>query len=530
MVTHDVDEALFMSDRVVMMTTGPRARIGEILEVPFRPSARAHRRAGASRILRPPRTADRLPRRASPSPRNAAGRPRNSMSRTSELLPSDSALILNSMLDQPPPVRRSSTRCWPSSSADGGRAVRAAARGGPCDRSQHAQYYRDLIPLSAPQPGEQYAFEVDLDACSGCKACVTACHSLNGLDEGETFRDVGRLIGRDSGGTMCCSTSPRPAITAWSRLASRLPDAGLRKRSGHRHRAASRRPVHRLPVLHADVPLRRAQVQPGQGHRPQVRHVPPAADRGEAPACVQACPNQAIRIEIVRREVAYRPVRGGPVPARFARPAAHAADHAVRHAPPAAARCRRRRQRTTGPRTRTAAGRHARAHADVGRHVPCVAKSDRSGRHALTPPRSSSQRSSVLSDNRPRLAPGPAASSPTAPGSAGERAGSAAKSLSFGLFSAMAAAFVCVTLLPGLPLAAAGCSRGWAWQPAWSAWLAVLCSAMIYVATRREFWSSAPDDSPLLAHDRSARLWRALLTTAWLATGSLPRSAADRHW
>jgi len=35
MVTHDVDEALFLSDRVVMMTNGPRATVGEILEVPF---------------------------------------------------------------------------------------------------------------------------------------------------------------------------------------------------------------------------------------------------------------------------------------------------------------------------------------------------------------------------------------------------------------------------------------------------------------------------------------------------------------
>src|SRR6185503_2617729 len=57
------------------------------------------------------------------------------------------------------------------------------------------RYYRDLIPLAAPQPGEQYAFAVDLDACSGCKACVTACHSLNGLDDGETFRDVGSIAG-----------------------------------------------------------------------------------------------------------------------------------------------------------------------------------------------------------------------------------------------------------------------------------------------------------------------------------------------
>lgn len=35
MVTHDIDEALFMSDRVVMMTTGPAATVGEILKVPF---------------------------------------------------------------------------------------------------------------------------------------------------------------------------------------------------------------------------------------------------------------------------------------------------------------------------------------------------------------------------------------------------------------------------------------------------------------------------------------------------------------
>jgi nitrate ABC transporter ATP-binding subunit len=35
MVTHDVDEALFVADRVVMMTTGPRAKVGGIVEVDF---------------------------------------------------------------------------------------------------------------------------------------------------------------------------------------------------------------------------------------------------------------------------------------------------------------------------------------------------------------------------------------------------------------------------------------------------------------------------------------------------------------
>ncbi|MEI6714879.1 MAG: ABC transporter ATP-binding protein [Verrucomicrobiota bacterium] len=35
MVTHDVDEALFLSDRIICMTDGPEAGIGDIVEVPF---------------------------------------------------------------------------------------------------------------------------------------------------------------------------------------------------------------------------------------------------------------------------------------------------------------------------------------------------------------------------------------------------------------------------------------------------------------------------------------------------------------
>ena len=41
MITHDIDEALFLADRLVMMTNGPAAGIGEILDIDFpRPRSR----------------------------------------------------------------------------------------------------------------------------------------------------------------------------------------------------------------------------------------------------------------------------------------------------------------------------------------------------------------------------------------------------------------------------------------------------------------------------------------------------------
>jgi nitrate ABC transporter ATP-binding subunit len=41
MVTHDIDEAILLSDRIVLMTNGPAATIGEIFDVPFpRPRTR----------------------------------------------------------------------------------------------------------------------------------------------------------------------------------------------------------------------------------------------------------------------------------------------------------------------------------------------------------------------------------------------------------------------------------------------------------------------------------------------------------
>lgn len=36
MITHDVDEAIFLADRVIMMTSGPKAKIGDVLNINFK--------------------------------------------------------------------------------------------------------------------------------------------------------------------------------------------------------------------------------------------------------------------------------------------------------------------------------------------------------------------------------------------------------------------------------------------------------------------------------------------------------------
>jgi ABC-type nitrate/sulfonate/bicarbonate transport system ATPase subunit len=41
MVTHDVDEALYLADRLILMTDGPEATVGDVMRVPFaRPRSR----------------------------------------------------------------------------------------------------------------------------------------------------------------------------------------------------------------------------------------------------------------------------------------------------------------------------------------------------------------------------------------------------------------------------------------------------------------------------------------------------------
>ena len=52
MITHDVDEAIYLADRIVLMTNGPDAMLAEIVENPLPKDRGARRIHRASALLR----------------------------------------------------------------------------------------------------------------------------------------------------------------------------------------------------------------------------------------------------------------------------------------------------------------------------------------------------------------------------------------------------------------------------------------------------------------------------------------------
>jgi Fe-S-cluster-containing dehydrogenase component/DMSO reductase anchor subunit len=165
-----------------------------------------------------------------------------------------------------------------------------------------AKYYRNLIPLSAPQPGEQYAFEVDLDACSGCKACVAACHNLNGLEEDECWRSVGLLSGGSAQlavlqhVTSACHHCLEPACLQGCPVKAyeKDPLTGIVRHLDDQCIGCQ------YCVLKCPYDVPKYSHSKGIVRKCDMCHQRLAV--GEAPACVQSCPNQAIRITIVNKQ------------------------------------------------------------------------------------------------------------------------------------------------------------------------------------------------------------------------------------
>ena len=164
-----------------------------------------------------------------------------------------------------------------------------------------SDHYRSLIPLTKPGDGEQYAFEVSLDRCTGCKACVSACHSLNGLDDHEAWRDVGTLLGGSDSPkwqqtiTTACHHCEDPGCMNGCPVGAYEKDkeTGIVRHLDDQCIGCS------YCILKCPYDVPKYSKKRGIVRKCDMCHQRLA--EGEAPACVQACPTEAIRIVKVKK-------------------------------------------------------------------------------------------------------------------------------------------------------------------------------------------------------------------------------------
>ncbi len=162
--------------------------------------------------------------------------------------------------------------------------------------------YQDLIPPKSPGQGQQYAFEVDLDKCTGCKACVTACHNENGLDEDETWRSVGLIQGGTSSNsaiqhvTTACHHCVEPAcMKGCPTLAyTKDPTTGIVQHLEDQCFGCQ------YCILKCPYDVPKYNKKRGIVHKCDM--CIGRLSVGQAPACARACPNGAIRITLVDKK------------------------------------------------------------------------------------------------------------------------------------------------------------------------------------------------------------------------------------
>ena len=184
------------------------------------------------------------------------------------------------------------------------------------ERGSVKERYSALLPTRAPGAGEQYRFEVNLDACTGCKACVAACHSLNGLDDDEAWRDVGMIVadGYQQTVTTACHHCADPACANGCPVRAYEKDAttGIVKHLDDQCIGCQ------YCMLKCPYEVPKYNERLGI-----VRKCDMCSQRlavGEAPACVQACPTSAISIRLVRTETMTAALVPGAFDERYTQP------------------------------------------------------------------------------------------------------------------------------------------------------------------------------------------------------------------
>ena len=159
-----------------------------------------------------------------------------------------------------------------------------------------------LIPTRPLEPGEQYRFHFDMTRCIGCRSCEVACNEQNGNPADINWRRVGELEG---------GVYPNTHRTYLSMGCNHCLSADCLR--GCPVNAYTKDPLTGI-VLHSaeacigcqycvwNCPYSVPQFNPERGVVGKCDMCRNRLLDGREPACVQACPENAIQIEIVNKE------------------------------------------------------------------------------------------------------------------------------------------------------------------------------------------------------------------------------------
>ena len=158
-----------------------------------------------------------------------------------------------------------------------------------------------LIPERALEPGEQYRFHFDMTKCIGCRSCEVACNEQNGNPAEINWRRVGELEG---------GTYPDTLRHYLSMGCNHCLDADCVK--GCPVEAYTKDPITGIVLHSADAcigcqycvwncPYSVPQFNAERGVVGKCDMCQGRLADGLEPACVDACPQRAIEIEIVNK-------------------------------------------------------------------------------------------------------------------------------------------------------------------------------------------------------------------------------------
>jgi formate dehydrogenase iron-sulfur subunit len=158
------------------------------------------------------------------------------------------------------------------------------------------------IPERLPEPGEQYRFHFDMTQCIGCKCCVVACNEQNGNPAEINWRRVGEIEGGWYPDThrlylsMGCNHCLEPSCLIGCPVEAYTKDLA----TGIVQHSADRCIGCQYCTWNCSYGVPQYNAERGVVGKCDMCYG--RLTEGREPACVNACPEGAIRIEIVKTE------------------------------------------------------------------------------------------------------------------------------------------------------------------------------------------------------------------------------------